>query len=396
MSAVLEREVSPGIPQDGRKFEIPQQNRDNEKPRFVTILGTLIEPEMARDCPWMKFGGIQISNPCLRFVKNFVQKGRITPVLMDTYDWCTVDYWKKATGSDASYFERQIPAGYIPPLNEFNRPSVVQPMMGKAALPGIQIDSIINGSANVFKRSRRGVVEHKSLQGQDYNPEPLGDGIVADRAIWQIQKTIFPKYPFLPILFDETEQLLEDAKIHTYLRAIIDDDLESLNQIRDYARATVEQTHYTMRESAQKSESGYIPRYTDMDFVLLEQLGMARQDINIRKATVSAAAGDPELREMFKQFIQLQVEEKQAIADERAARVNGNTMAAAPIAQAPINEGYSGYPGQSGYSGFSGEVLESAPTTAQREAGEVDLDGPRPAEVHWKTWEKMQKERAGK
>jgi hypothetical protein len=395
MSAVLQ-EVSEGYPTEGRIFEPPTQSRDNETPRYVTILGSLIDRDTATERPWTAGGGIEIANPCLRYVKNFIRKGRITPVLKDTHDYCTVEMWEKSTGKDASYFERPLPPGYQPPTNEYGHVTPVRRMMGKMALPGEQIEAIVNGSANVFKRSRRGVIEHKSLKGQEYNPQPLGNGIVADAEIWKIQTAIFPKWPFMPLLFDDTEQLLENAKVHTLLRPIVDDDLESLYQIRDYARGTVEQTHYTMRETARTSEAGYIPRYTAMDFVLLDQLGMARQDMNIKREV--APENDPELRDMFKQFIQLSLEEKQALADARKAEslapeINEKTMMA----------GDPGQPGTSGYSGFSGEVLASTETLqvagdaaiTQGDAVQFDLDGPRPAEIHHKTWEKMRRE-AGK
>jgi hypothetical protein len=92
-----------------------------------------------------------------------------------------------------------------------------------------------------------------------------------------------------------------------------------------------------MRESAAKSPTGYIPRYVDLDFVLLEQLGMARQDINIRQSAPVAPVADTDLREALKQLIALQIEEKQGNI-EREKRVNElevpnvNTMAAAPSA----------------------------------------------------------------
>lgn len=329
MSAVLE--ISEGIPQDGQIFELPPQSQSSSEPRYVTILGSFIDPITAQERERTRPGGIEVSNPCLRYVKHFIRKGRITPILKDTHDWVSVDYWEKATAKDASYFPRPIPPGYVAPLNEYGNPSKVPSMMGKLAFPGEQIDQIVNGSANIHERLRRGVVELATLKGQDYTPESLGDGIVADRAIWAIQTTIFPTWPLLPILYDETERLLDAARIHTSLRAIVDEMHRSLNQTRDYARATVEQTHYNMRESGSKSESGYIPKYTDLDFVLLEQLGMARQDINIRQSAPVAPDGD--LREALKQLIALQIEEKQGNIDreKRLGQVDGNTMAAAPI-----------------------------------------------------------------
>jgi hypothetical protein len=302
-------------------------------------------------------------------VKHFVQKGRITPVLKDVHDWVTVDYWKNATDRDASYFERPIPPGYVAPVDDTGRSSPIKPMMGKIAFPGDQMDSILNGSANVFKRSRRGVVELKTLKGHDYEPQSLGNGVVTDKTIWEIQKAIFPDYPFLPVLLDETEKILIAAQIHSSLRSITDEMLVSLNQFRDYARATIEEKHFNMRETARSSEAGYVPRYSGVDFVLLEQLGLSRQDINIRNE--AKPSSDSELREMFKAFIVASKEEKEAMAAMYKAQTpifepvgetgvpadfpNERTMMANPM------EGYSGYGGQSGYSGFSGEITNATP-----------------------------------
>lgn len=342
MSAVLE--VSDGYPVDGRPFEPPQVNRDQEKPRYIAFVGSVIEPTRIAERPLLKFGGMEIGNPCLRYVKHYVRKGRITPVLKDLFDWVTADYWEKATGKDASYFPRPIPPGYTPPLNESGVPSPIRSMYGKVAVPGQQMDSILNGSANVLDRTRRGVVELTELAGHEYNPQPVGEGIVTDPAIWQIQRAIFPDYPLMladgkpTVLLDEIEDILINAQQHSTLRSIVDKYLTSLNQFRDYARSTLDQTHYRMRESASKSESGYIWRYTELDFVLMEQLGIQRQDREIRQQAKVSSTG--KMEELFEQFLQLQIEEKQANL-ERERRltsvgqaepiISQDSMAAAPI-----------------------------------------------------------------
>lgn len=335
------REISEGYPVDGQVFELPQQSRDDEKPRFVTILGSFIEPLTAQERQWTRFGGIEASNPCLRYVRDFICKGRITPVLKDTYPWMGVDIWEKATAKDASYFPRPIPQGYVAPTDAFGNPSKMAPMVGKPAYPGTQINSIVNGSANILDRSRRGIVELKSLYGMDFNIRTFEvDGVMltTDPELWRIQRAIFPLFPKLPTLVDETGQLLDAAQVHTSLRPTIDEMSTSLNQFRDFAQATVEQTHYTMRESAAKSNAGYIPRYTDLDFVLLEQLGMARQDREIRQAVKSG--GNEKLEGMFEQWLAIQIEEKRAnierekrLAAVAETGVDANTMAAVPIAK---------------------------------------------------------------
>lgn len=336
--STLESTISDGYPIDGKLFEPPQQSRDLEQPRYVTILGSLIEPQVAQDRPWTKAGGVEFTNPCLRYVKHFIRKGRITPVLRDTYDWMTTDMWEKSTGKDASYFPQPIPPGYIAPTNENGHPTPLKAMMGRMARPGEQINVIVNGSSPLLGSGRIGMVELTELSGVPYDPDERG----IDRNIWEIQTAIFPDFPRLPLLLDEIEALLDDAAVHTAIRSIVDKFSNSLNQFRDYATSTVEQLHYTMRESGAKSPNGYIPRYTDQAFVLLEQLGRAREDITIRK---EAKATDSDLQAMFKQWLQISLEEKVAIAESRK------------VAPPDATDGYLGYPGQSGYSGFSGEVV---------------------------------------
>jgi hypothetical protein len=339
VSAVLERQISEGYPVEGSPFEPPQLSRDREAPYFVTVLGSTITAEIAQNRPWTKYGGIEVHNPCLKFVKHFLRKGRVTPVLKDTYDWVTRDYWEKATGSDQSFFLRPIPRGYVPPdKDEFGNKSVIQPLYGKVAYPADQINAIVNGNSNALMRRDAGVVvELKSLKGQNYNPTDLGNGYTSDPEIWKIQTTIFPKWPLIPVLLNETEDILLAAQSNTLLRPIIDEMLSSLSAFRNYAAATVEQKHYMMRELGAKSQTGYIPQYSDLDFVLLEQLGMERQDINIRKSVQVAPQGDAELAQMQKELVALQLEEAKAIAEERKAQkvdvpVSKDTMAAAPIA----------------------------------------------------------------
>lgn len=408
MSAVLN--VSEGFPTDGRIFQPPQINRDNEQPRFVTFEASLIDPETVTSCPWTKGGGIRISNPCLRVVKNFLRKGRITPVLRDTHDFLPYDLVKKTTDVSplqAGYFAQPIPLGYTPPAlppanGQFQPgfgdvavggPSPYGNLVGKLALPGEQVNAIINGSeALTYTNVRRGVVEHRSLYGLDYNPNqrihvPNVGTFDVDPEIWRIQTAIYPTFPNLPVLLDDMERLLDTAwNTHESLRPTIEEKREALTLFRDYANLEIQNTHHKMRESG--GNRGYIFRYTAMDLVLLEQLGMARQDQAIRQQ-VSMGGNDSELRDMFTQFLKTQIEEKQARLDaekrvgevERFVPSESTMMAAPPLVDQSAEfenagadteikveplEGYSGYEGQSGYSGFSGEITNATPEGQER------------------------------
>lgn len=353
--ATPQREISEGIPTDGRIFEPPQINRDNEQPRYLTFVGSLIDPDTARSRWWTKGGGIEISNPCLRYVKNFLRKGRITPLLKDTHDFQPYDKIKKtmdAEPTSAGYFAQPIPAGYVPPAlppatgvhhHGFGElavggPSPYGSLLGKLALPGEQIHAILTGPENLTQTNiQRGIVELTTLKDQPYRPQQI-DEIYVDPSIWQIQRAIFPTYPNLPVKLDDIELLLDDARAHSSLREIVDEMHNSLIQFRDYADATIQQVHATMRESV--GRGGYVWRYTSMDLVLLEQLGMERQDRAIRQQAQVPASS--KMEEMFAAFLQAQTEEKQALADMYrrqgqavldASQIDSNTMAAAPISE---------------------------------------------------------------
>lgn len=358
MSAVLDPQVSEGYPVDGRVFEPPQINRDNETPRYVTFIGSLVDPEIARSRPWTKAGGIEITNPCLRYVKNFIRKGRITPILKDTHDFQPFNRIEKTLDTspfNAGYFPQPIPKGYVPPAlpaasgehhHGFGEIAVGGPspygnLVGRLALPGEQINGILTGPENLTQTNiQRGIVELDVLRGQPFQPQQIGDFYV-DSTLWQIQKTIFPDYPnFLNIdgqatvLLDDIELLLDTASEHLSLRAIVDAMHESLIQFRDYANATIQNVHHSMRESA--GRGGYVFRYTAMDVVMLEQLGVARQDREIRQT--AKATGNERLEGMFEQWLAIQIEEKQANVDREkrlaAMGIDANTMAAAPITNA--------------------------------------------------------------
>jgi hypothetical protein len=372
--SVVEKQISQGFAPDGRIFEPPKTNQELEQPRYLAFLGSLIDAEIARSRWWTKAGGIEIQNPCLRYVKNFLRKGRITPLLKDTHDFLPYSYVEKMVGTNplgAGYFAQPIPQGYVPPAlppsqGQFQPgfgnlaiggPSPYGSLVGRLALPGEQVGAILTGAENLTQTNvQRGVVELTTLKGHPYRPQQI-DEIYVDPTIWQLQKTIFPTYPILPTLLDEIESLLDEARIHTSLISIVDEMHESLIQFRDYADAAIQNVHHMMRESA--GRAGYIPRYTQMDLVLLEQLGMARKDREIRQdAKVNP---NSRLEEMFAAWLQAQTEEKAELKrmrqEQDAPIITEDTMKAQPVTEIMSDlEGYDGFPGASGYSGFSGAV----------------------------------------
>lgn len=317
--------VSEGIPTDGRIFQPPVDNTDREAPRYLGFIGNCVIPKIAKDRPWTQGGGVEVANPCLRFVKNFLRKGRITPLLKDTHDFMPYDMVKKWVDGEPEqngWFRQTVPLGYqipnLPPARGGgygNIPSPTGNMVGKIAYPGDQINWILTGPTNITADGfPRGIVEFTSLKGHDYKPS--GEMNV-DQTIWQIQTAIFPQYPFMPVLLDEIEALLDDATRHTAIRDVVDNWQEGFTQFKNYATTIIQNTHFNMKEAGNKGRD--IPKYTDFDLVLLEQLGIDRQDREIKKSVQVAAASDPELREMFKAWMQSQIEEKELIKQSREA-----------------------------------------------------------------------------
>ncbi len=339
-------EVSQGFAPQGRTFELPTPDTNREEPRYLTFVGSLVDPQMAQDRPWAKFGGIEIANPCLRYAQNFLRRGWITPLLRDTYDFKPYDYVKKIVDGppeEHGYFRQVVPSGFnvpnLPPAKGGgygNIPSPTGNMVGRVAYPGEQIGNILIGNTNIFDGAPRGIVELPI--NQKYRPRPMGNGLYVDPDIWEIQNAIFPNYPFFmdadgnaTVLITDILRLIDDAKVHTSLRAIVDKFEESAMQFENYATIQIENSEAKMREIASTTQ-GYVPRYTPVELVLLEQLGRKRKDRSIQE--VAKAAGDPELRDMMKQFMALQIEEKKSLIDRESrvsqVPVDDKTMMAAP------------------------------------------------------------------
>ncbi len=382
MSQVME--VSQGFAPQGRQFELPTPDMNREEPRFLTFVGSFVDPVMAQNRPWTKFGGIGVANPCLRYAQNFLRRGWITPLLKDTHDFKPYDYVKKIVDGEPTehgYFRQVVPSGFnvpnLPPAKGGgygNIPSPVGNMVGKVAYPGEQINSILTGNTNIFDGAPRGIVELPISQA--FRPQPMGNGLYVDPEIWKIQKAIFPDYPYFldaegngTVILTELLRIIDDAKVHTLLRPVVDKFEESALQFENHATVMIENAEAKMREIASTTQ-GYVPRYTSVELVLIEQLGRKRKDRAIQEAV--KAGGDPELRDMMKQFMAIQIEEKLAhqARESRVGQIDESTMAAAPIlikteAGQPGQEGSPGQEGTSGTSGQSGQVFSNMTAEGQ-------------------------------
>lgn len=303
--------------EDGRRYVRPVDTSDAEKNRFLTFVGSTITPEIVRNRPWLKAGGIAISNHCLRYVKYYLRQCRITPLLEDQHDPVppeTVD------PNDKSYYKILPPAGYVPPAVAGQAAIMPEPLMSKRVLPGDQIPLILTGEQNIYKNMPRGVVELRSLKGFDYRPQALDNGLYLDPEIWKMQSAIFPTYPVLPGTILEVRDILDKAwEVHTSLRDIIEDFQLSSQQFENFARTVIEQAHLAMNQTA--ASVGYAMQYTGMHLVLLTQLGMKRKDREFQMTARMTGDGGQqsngsniaEIKEMFQMFREASREERDAL-----------------------------------------------------------------------------------
>jgi len=339
--------ISEGLPIDGtttRIFEPPKVNQDNTKPRYLGFIGSFITPEIATARSWTRGGGMEIANPCLRYVKMFLRRGRITPLLRDTHDFLPYDFVKKTTDIDplsAGYFAQQIPAGYKPPalpppngggmlgLGAHGGDSPYGMMVGKLALPGEQMPWLLHGDDSVDRNiGRKGIVEFTELAGREYKPQQMADGSFVDPELLRIQKAIFPDYPVLPKTLDELAVLLDAAQAHGTLRSSIVDPFQtSLDEFRNYADILIQNVNQQMKE---RGPNGYVRPYTAVDLVLLDQLGMERQDRMSRN--VAPSVSDSDLKDILAQFMKAQLDEKQELARMRAEQATAVPLAVNTVA----------------------------------------------------------------
>lgn len=318
--------------QTNRMYQRPTTVEDARKPCYLFFAGDLIEPMAARQRKYLKAGGIEVSNPCLRYSKDFLFKGLITPLLEDTFLPVPREM---VDPSDKSYVDVIPPPGYVPPFGSHVPTGAPSSMMVKSVLPGDQLNVILSGAANVPANAQgliRGIVEISALKGEPYRPLVLNNGLYIDAKIWDIQKAIFPDFPIRPVSIFKFRELLDRAWEHTYLREILEDMQASSHQFEDYARATAEQAHTNIRSVA--TSAGYVMKYTPVDLILLEQLEMQRRDPEFRELLAGQGGGKSEvgeIKDLFKMFLDANREQQEAMMKMYEKRENSGAQASAPV-----------------------------------------------------------------
>ena len=363
-----EVKVNGGIPlgEDvGELFQLPKVNEDVKQDRYLFTAINMITPAIIRDRAHMKDGGLNIHNPCLRHAGDFVKRGRIVPLLTNTHTPVPAE---EVNTENSAYFE--IPGGGDMTFRGDGPLATEGGYVGYPAYPGQQINHILEGS--VIGGIQRLLGEISTLKGHKYTLKDMG-GFLSDPDLWKIQTTIFPNYPFVPVrLSDFTQQIQTAFDNNTGdIRSVAEDMLPICQQCDAWAVRHIETVHQNMAQAATK---GYAHPYDQVDLLILEQLGMKREDEHFKRTAQQAAATaqaaiDPtslvallresgkENREMFMAGMSELIREWKS----DSGKVDQNTMAAAPINEELKPENF-------------------------------DLSGERPKEVHHKTWEKWQRD----
>lgn len=321
-------------------FQPPTANEDIKLSRFLFTAANLITPDIARDRPHMKSGGLNVFNPCLNQTKDFIRRGRLTPLLMSQHVPIPVE---DAPPGDSSYFNVPLEGESLRSASSFYEQGG---MMSRLAYPGQQIMHILEGSPNGLGAGgghRLGVVEVPTLKGHDYKLENIGGGVLTDKELWKIQKAIFPNYPDLPFKlqpFTDLVKIAIDANTGD-IRSIAEEMYPSCVQFEGWAVRHVEKVHQDMGQAAVK---GYASPYEQIDIVILDQLGMRREDEHFKRSAQQAAQQqlDPaslialvreagaQDREMFMAGMSQLIQEWKS--DSKPPVVDENTMKAEPPA----------------------------------------------------------------
>lgn len=335
---------------DRELFVPPQRDEDIKLSRFLFTAADLIPPDVKRERPHMKRGGLNVYNVCLTHVRDFIQRGRIVPLLINQHMPVTVE---EKPENDTSWFE-------VVETPEIGRPANLESqfrasgMVSKLAYPGQQIVHILEGPANIDASGRRiGIVEIGTLKGHEYKLVRVEEGYKADRELLKIQQAVFPDYPNLPrTLRPFTQQVLTAIDSNRGdIRSIAEEMYPSCTQYEAWALRWVDIVHQSMDQAATK---GYAAPYEPIDLLVLDQLEMARQDGHFqRQAQIAASQPAPapaldkeglaaimrENREMFVEAMQMVKQEweldRQTRPDET---VKAPAVEVAPVVETKVAE----------------------------------------------------------
>lgn len=292
MSAVLD--VAPF--ESFQPFKMPEKDKHLDDPRYVFTVANFITSDAARDRKWLRAGGIELWNPCLKASRNFIRRGRITPVMLDSLTPVPAE---EVDTANTAFFTPEGPNG--PDIPNYIGPLIGGGvLMGYPAHPGQQMAFILDGPENVDEKGRRGIVEIEEFSGYQYQFKESKHGGYYDPEVWELEKKIFPEYPLLPVLLDEMAELIQTAtRVKGPVGRVASQMYVSYEEFKPWALSTIEEIH---QNQSQAQAKGYVFPYEKIHLVLLEQLGLPATDLHhkIMSAPPSQPLTAESLIEAFK------------------------------------------------------------------------------------------------
>lgn len=286
MSQVLEQPVNQTEFFDTPPFREPEVTAEMKTPRYLFFIGNTVDPDRALELDYLRGGGIEVSNPCLKFTRQFIRRCRVTPLISNIHDPLPREMLgDNSANTNIFPIRAQRPDPNVNVLGGGLEPPMITeagPLMGWMAFPGYQIGLILDASPNLHRNMRRGIVELGALKGHDYQLKNLGNGINFDPEIWAIQKAIFPDYPTIPTPLSDVMGLINTARQSNtgIIKTVAEQMLISGEQFERWAKGMIDRVHRLMKMGAM--ESGEVHGYNGIELVLLEQLGIPRQDDELK------------------------------------------------------------------------------------------------------------------
>lgn len=281
MSAVLDEFQAVDQIGDFTPLQPPTGTVRKEATRYLFNALDVLTPERKSECRRVRDGGHEVQSFCLSRTRGFLRKGRITPL-----DMGGEPILEELLPDNSDSYPITNPESMVPTGTMHGSSSA---LVALKAFPGIELPIILGGSANHMACGEDGaqrfcLVEMTPLVGKEYRPEQIAPGLLLDRDIWDIQKYIFPDYPKVPIPLSEFRGLIKvayDDVDDVDVKQICREMLESCELGESWANNRIDSEHKLMKQGA--LATGYAYTYSKLAPVLLEQLGMPRQDEELKR-----------------------------------------------------------------------------------------------------------------
>lgn len=352
--SVAEREIRdiprPVIQPSVQYFDTKRVGRETK--RWVFFAGDLIVPRRKQEIDWLRPGGEETNSGCLqKYGRGFIPRGLASLMEMGA-DLMPEEQLRNLGGeawSGMSLNDELIKSrlAYVP------------------IFPGDGLNNLLNRAQN-DEAGKKGIVELTYLAGKEWEEchNPQGTGILdlAERAIYGDNLIVPPTLKGL-------ETQIRQANIPTDLK---EGKLQSCHEFGLWASVRIGIEHTLLRQGTHKE--GHVYAYSPLGELLLVQLDIQRQD----QPFAELAKLNKDIGEAVKVAIEgkpngISLEDMQMMKSLFEDSIDSKLAAARKADQERIAE------------------LE-AKLAAKESPAEYDINGERPAHIHWKQWQKMRKD----